>query len=388
MLATKYKTGARLVLLAALIILAGGYVYVESPGLSGTDLFAYWSSVHLFLAGGNPYNAAALLQAQQHFNPALVSASMVWNPPCLLLLLAPFLTFDLGLSRIIWGLVTLTSCAASVWISWRLMSTRKLSVYTWMLISFSFYPLWTELRIGQVSSFIVFLFLFGLYNLARGRDFAAGFFGATFIIKPHLFFLPALVCLIFVVKEKRWRVMTGVLAFFCVTILLTELIFPGINLLWFSRKEWPVAFLGSSLVSILRQICIELNQRDLPLLAGIIPGLSAIAFVCWWRRSANQSFLKIAALSALLSPLLAPYGYTFDQTLLILPQTYIMAEVSEARASELGTEFRLGLLLFLSISAVLIEQAGITIVGLPMWWFAYPIMLGVFWLMRSGLKRY
>ena len=77
-----------------------------SPGKGGKDFLSYWSASRRFITGENPYDESSLrnLQKINHPKPEIRDKDVgrVWNPPLVLLILAPFGILPFNLAVRLW----------------------------------------------------------------------------------------------------------------------------------------------------------------------------------------------------------------------------------------------------------------------------------------------
>jgi hypothetical protein len=70
---------------------------MASPSFSWSygqgDFAEYWSAFQLFVENKNPYSPSLTLETQRVFGPC-VEPILLWNPPWLLVLFSPLLSFD------------------------------------------------------------------------------------------------------------------------------------------------------------------------------------------------------------------------------------------------------------------------------------------------------
>ena len=100
-----------LIILTGVLGLLGIRLLTESEygSLGTTDLIQYWSAASLLIDGKDPYNPELLQAVQQDLGRTQSEPLRMWHPPWLLVTLLPVLSFDFGLSTVLWLTINLAS---------------------------------------------------------------------------------------------------------------------------------------------------------------------------------------------------------------------------------------------------------------------------------------
>jgi hypothetical protein len=167
--------------------------------------------------------------------------------------------------------------------------------------------------LGQTSIFLLLGFTLFL-RLHKTRPFAAGAALWLCTLKPHLFLPFALVLLVWIVVARAWRVLAGGVAAFAAGALVTT---------WIDPAAWSqyAYYMRTSVVTREFTPCLGDLLRD-----SIHPSAEWLAFVpavvacvwalMWfWPRRRTWDWLEQGSLLVLVSLLVAPFGWIFDQTL-------------------------------------------------------------------------
>src|SRR4051794_31820360 len=112
---------AGVAVIAALIAWSGARLAADPSSLPIRDFVEYYSAGPVSLAGGTPSAGPELVAEQRRVlgRPDLDDATMMWNPPWALTLVAPFAALPVGLAHKLWLLTQIVSVFASVWMLWR-----------------------------------------------------------------------------------------------------------------------------------------------------------------------------------------------------------------------------------------------------------------------------
>ena len=88
------------------------------PGGSRNDFIGYWSASRLLITGGNPYDENSLRSLQKTIRPDLEVVE-VWNPPWLLLILAPLGILPCDLALRVWTFCNVFLLAMALFLTWQ-----------------------------------------------------------------------------------------------------------------------------------------------------------------------------------------------------------------------------------------------------------------------------
>ena len=186
----------------------------------GVDWSRFWGAAKVFVTAGPraAYQLAAIAQAMQPFASYYGSGSdfgLVVRglrvgpapyPPIFLYFFSLFTLPPLAVGFALW---TILNVALAIWILWQLTSglapgPRSLLV-TLLMLS---YPLVIEFYVGQLVILILFGFYMAYRDLLSGREFRAGMWLASLLLKPQYLLVLVLVLL----YKRRWNAFAGVTA--------------------------------------------------------------------------------------------------------------------------------------------------------------------------------
>jgi hypothetical protein len=353
--------------------------------IESIDFTVYWSALTLFFSPDNPYNPQAALQEQQKIstNP---SGEMAWSPPILFLMLAPLLSLPFYVAKLAWTFMTTLFSVLSAYLSARFFSSRPLSFPIWILYSVLFLPFLYEITIGQIASYLNFIFLASLVLFRNGRYASAGAIAAALLVKPHMFYLMLLWFFLVSIVDKRWSFILG----FGLSVLggsvLAEMLHPGINSQWLMRESWPTQNVGSTLPLLVRVAllsCCNINSY-IPQL--VIPTITSVGFVLALLRSKGSAGRTRGLLLAImLCPLTAPYGHVFDQVVLLTPIVGILRCVHEGDVAE-----RLRMTILASpvlLQAGVLALSNVRLFGMDLSWYPMPLIVLALWLFMERCVR-
>ncbi len=192
------------------------------------DFEEYWAASRIFLRGGNPYDALAMLAEQRALGWTQQKPLMMWNPPWTLPLLAPLSFLPFWTARALWFYISAALVLVAADWSWRQYGGRSsLRWISWIAALF-FIPAGTSLFLGQITPLVLAGTAAFLWCEQKKRPFCAGIATLAIAIKPHLLYLFWIFLLFWILRERRWRILGGACAAFAVSSLVAVLVSPAV----------------------------------------------------------------------------------------------------------------------------------------------------------------
>jgi hypothetical protein len=276
------------------------------------DFITYWATGQQLVHHANPYDAAAVSRIERDAGFQGGASYYMRNAPWALPLALPLGYVGPQAAALPWSLLMLGLLIASVRILWKVFGQAG-SRLDW--IGYCFPPALFCVILGQTSIFLL-LGLALFLRLHKSRPFAAGAALWFCTLKPHLFLPFVLVLLVWIVVSRSYRILLGSLAAFAAGAAVTSCIDPAA---W-SQYAY---YMRTSVVTREFTPCLGDVLRD-----SIHPSAEWLAFVpcmaacvwalAWfWPRRHTWDWLENGNLLVLVSLLVAPFGWIFDQTLAI-----------------------------------------------------------------------
>lgn len=319
--------------MAGLIVGLGIALSAGSPALKGDgtarfgDFAAYWVAGRAFWEGESPVDPTVVEQIAER--EKLSQAFVVWNPPWFLAAIAPFSLLPFDVAAVGW-------CALNVALAVRvglLLGARiGLSEFWSVVLTMTFVPIGICLGMSQWT-ILVLAGVVGYDHFRRtGRPVRAGVCLALASFKPHLVPIVWIAALL----VGPWRERVRVWSAFVMTIGLTTALLVGARpalWTWFIHA-WahpapsdPTRYFSATVPRWLQWLAEHsTGASSLPWVA-LMPFL-VIALVILIRvlRGWNIDSLSLGD-ALLLSLLVVPYGWHYDQALL-LPTYLLLAGVA------------------------------------------------------------
>lgn len=310
-------------------IFSSGYTVGE---FGSTDFVEYWSAYQLFAEAKNPYDPIALLEMQKAAGSTASTPMMMWNPPILLSLFSVILDTQFVNSVQLWFLLSCLAVLLSWLMLWSIFSGSQLTLLPTLAATVFFFPLWDSFLAGQIGAFLMFGTVLLLWALLREWYWLSGVALVILSLKPHLSYLVVLVLFDWAYYRKRWTIVIAPVLYLTVLTVITEYLSPGIFGQWFDalthtsgNERVPItAWQVATLVGAARMIFGD--ESGVPLLPMIaIPGFSAIVILAYSVvREPDYRWREVFPLLLCLSYLTAPYGWIFDQSMLVVAQVAIL----------------------------------------------------------------
>lgn len=277
------------------------------------DFTEYWSAFQLYRSGGNPYDPAALLRVEREIGWKEQLPLMMWNPPWILPLLSPILSFSFDTARRIFLALNLLIIGFLI-----TQTDRRRLLPTVMFIAIS-YPVLSTLKLGQLSLLLTLFASLGILLRRIGKNYAAGACYALLSVKPHLFFVFWVYEAYRVIKERNWKLaMGGVFTLLALIVLSISQIANWRSAMSgsFSSSQLyvpPLNWKTASLASAVRELIWINTGSSAEWLLSIFPLIGMVVAFAYRKIPAAANTFFVLALSAVF----APFGWIFDYTLLL-----------------------------------------------------------------------
>jgi hypothetical protein len=282
------------------------------------DFSAFWAASRLNQTGCDPYDPAALEPLQRQAEPGSDGVLVMWPAPWALGVLRPFGALESHTAHLLWlvcQLGILFWAADRLWL--HLGGSRDLRWCGWLL-AFTFLPSQLVLITGQLGPLMLLGLVGFLVCVRQRRDVAAGACLALTAFKPQITWLFWLALLIWVVREKRWRVLAGGILGTAALLAVPLWENPHLPMQYWqalTQRTRTHSHL-SPLPGTALWVLLDRRWGWLP----FVPVLPGLAWLLWYCRRHAGDWNWDRRLPALLfaSFLTAPYGaWPFDLVLLL-----------------------------------------------------------------------
>ena len=326
----RYLLPAVIVGLALMSLLAVTRAVMKTQMADGAiDLHSYWYSGHFVRAGINPYLAyrqgLPLPDAVEYLDGTLVAADAVAQPELaripantapLLLLLTPLSLLPWTLAKNVWLVVNLALIALIPWLALRLLPpSLQLAVPINWLAAFSFYAMKgtrVAAATGQTSLLVFFLMVLTL--LLRQRSWLWAGVALGLALGKYSLALPIV---LFLVLEKRWRVISVAVVVQALGLVAVTVLKGGS--LWETiQVHWGMIASHAGQAGVHLGYVLSAYPQGVTLLV-IIGSLLTMGVVLYsWRQGWMASDLLAVNSVLVLWTLLATYHRVYDTLMAIL----------------------------------------------------------------------
>jgi hypothetical protein len=373
-----YRLGIILALLLSLAVLfrLGGRIFMSSFAILTNDFGQIWAAGRLNLHGANPYDPAAIQAlknalAQTDHQPLMVS--ILYSPPWVISPAMAFGALPYLAGRLVWlflGIASLLVCASLLWRAYGGDPQRRW--LAWLGL-FSFGPVYLVLSQGQTTVWML-LGLTGFLLLSRDekKDWLSGACLALATIKPQVIALFWLALLIWVIDQRRWKLIVSTGLVLAAATGISMIFNPRIleQYLQVIQGYSPLAWFTPTFGAFLR-LAFGLEKfwlQYVPLVIGIIWLL-----VYWGKRRQTWDWLETLPAILLASILTSPYAWTYDQVVLLIPLTPAWVSLASAGKSRRLYGW-LAIYLIINMSYLVFHRRY---TDDAFWWFALAI---AFWI--------
>jgi hypothetical protein len=342
-----------------------------------SDMVAYTAASHIFYSGGDPYSSSQVFELQRSMGYGEKEPILIWNPPVIFIVFGFFFILPPFLLSLTWQTLVIFSgffllllgweCASSIKIKTEFNSSPKTLLYLCFIL-FTSFPFIIDIYLIQISAVLCAIIACGMILFFRKKYFLSGLFLSAVLIKPHLAFLPVVLLGLWVLRERRFSLILGAVTGLTLAFLSAEFINHGITMKWLLRKEWPHNLLGSSTSSIFSAL-FQSNGMPFPFyLKTIIPIAGTVLFFLWRGRKALNPGIQEMLIAAAFSPLVTPYGYLFDQIIMLPVMGYYAAKAFQKSESS-GIH---AIMILCTISIITCSFSTFAPFAVPFSWFLYP----------------
>ncbi len=323
-----------LLLFGIAVCLAWLWRISSTTTMGSSDFIGYWSATHLLTRGENPYSPALMGAVQEEIETGWDVTIMAWNPPILFVFLLPLGWLSFPIAKFIWTIASIVIVlgAGLMLTQLYLPNARPETRLLFLLFSVCMPQVISGLFMGQVTFLVFFGLTASLYLLNKGRGFWAGAALVLTLIKPHLVILSLPYLLTRMAAKRQFAGWVGLIAAGMICALI----------LFAFRPEWiqdlieemnnnPTNWFTPTLGGLFSYLQISESLRYTILLFLPLP-----LYLAWFHPSADLN-PTVAGLTLLTVPLTF-FGWSYDQTILLIPIAQVFAWVTflENRSLKIG----------------------------------------------------
>lgn len=310
-------TGRRIA--AACIVLAGFLLVSAVLALTlapsnpaGRDFIEYWAAAQRLAHHASPYSWDGVLAVEKSAGFGLERPEFWYSPPSDLMLALPLGYVSARTGLLLWVTGLFAALCLALWLLWRLEG-RPNSLLP--LAALAFAPALACIQAGQIS-LLMLLGLTVFLSFHATRPFLAGAAMLPCTLKPHLFLPFALTLLLWALFGRRFRLLAGFAAAFLAGCAVTFSFDPyaWAEYAQMMRTEGMLHEFVPTLAESLRYAI----HRD-SVWIQFVPEVLACAWAAWyfWTRRTHWNWMEQGLVVLLVSAVCRPYGWFFDESVLL-----------------------------------------------------------------------
>jgi hypothetical protein len=327
----------------ALIVLtyAAANYFVHRMDTVNSDFFTLWLGGKLVSKGLDPYNSQVWLAGHDIYQAAWRPNPTYVYPLPLAVLFVPLAMLPLNQAFTLWFFLSIWALIISVLLLLQMMKLPGIYHLVLPLLAGAilFRPAIVTLRNGQLGAVLLLALTLAVFFMQKERWLAGGIVISLLILKPQLGFPLLLLMGVWLLIQKRWKVLIGMSVTGIILLLAGIFVQPG----------WPAAFLSAGLQKfystfgysptlwgVMGDLCK--HEYSCNLTYGSISSMLLILFV-FWLLLKHKAFAPIYSASILIpvALLITPYTWAYDQILLVIPITYTSVRLFERQIPYLIT---------------------------------------------------
>ncbi len=353
------------------------------------DFFTFWLAGHLVSQGGSPYDTSAWMAGYHQYDVNVIANPTFLYPLPLAMLLVPLGLLPFHTAYIAW--VTLLQLFILISLAGLLLlqkSTRvRFFIIPLLAGLFLFRPTILTLTQGQIIGIFLLVLVGAAACFEKGKWGWGGLLLGLLVLKPNLGIFIILLTGLWLITQKHWKAVIGTVSS-TVLLLIGGLIYgPG----WLGEylnvggTKLAQTFGASPTIWGLSALVCRVEMGCASLLGGSLVLLLVVLSIWIIIRNRALSPLKIFGWVVTVTLLIAPYTWTYDQLLLLLPIIWITFAL-DGKGWRFFLAFGFFLLLDLSILILLVFD---TMRGVEILNAVIPLILLIMmaWQIIAGRKR-
>ena len=300
--------------LGAAILIASGYADRSPDAVRQGDFAQFWVGPRAFILGMDPYAPATWRTTAVALGALTTDTSVFGYFGWSLVLLYPFALLDLDAAAAVWLFVGLAAAAIAMWTLLRAYLPGIPVAHTLIgLALLGSNPARLNVLLGQWG-FVLLAALAGVIVLLRaGRPVSAGAGAVLFMVKPQLFLLSAPALAAWAALNGRRRFVVAAIVFAAALALVSIVLLPQWPGAWLREMPSQRLFDPPQTTTIATVLHGVLGPAGTWLALGTIVAGALVAFRFDLRGDAAL------AVWLALSSVAAPYTWSYDHILLLVP---------------------------------------------------------------------
>ena len=339
--------------LGAALLLASGYADRSPDAIRGGDFAQFWVGPRALMNGFDPYSAASWRDTAARLGSTRTDTPVFGYFGWSLLLLSPFALLDLETASAVWLFAGLISAAIATWALLRSSVTRMPIAYTLVGTALlGSQPARLTVLLGQWG-FVLLAALAGTVVLLRQRrELPAALAAVPLIVKPHLFLLSGPAIAAWAWQNGARRFVPAAIVIAGALVALSVIVMPGWPGAWLHDMPARRLFDPPQTTTIAAVFYGLLGNAGTWLALGAIAAGALVASRFDVRTDAGL------AVWLALSAVAAPYTWSYDHLLLLVPLVIATGAVARRSARAAIALVAAGTITLLVVSTLLAVVAA------------------------------
>lgn len=332
------QTGAnernkRMLFIFLLLVIGGLLLFgpLPTPRIGNGDFTGYWSAAYLLAQRQNFSDPFLLDQVERQLAGWTGDFTLItWNPPWLLSLLLPLTAVSFHRAVWLWLLANITMIFTGTILAWLTFAGQpKTRQRAWIapLVGFTFVPALIGISQGQVNILIFFGLALFLFLEARGYLMGAGAALVLTTIKPHIVYVTTPLLLLRALYRRSWRLLLG-FGLALVGLTLIALVLRPSFLSEYSQTTGAGNLLGWQTPTLGGILAATWGWQWAKLM-GIV--FLPLTILWWWYYRDRLQTAELVSVTLLISVITAPFGWSYDQVVLLIPLVQVVVWVVDGR---------------------------------------------------------
>jgi hypothetical protein len=239
---------------------------------------------------------------------------------------APFALFPIPVAAPLWLVTQGASALAAIYALGRRLFASTLRRDLPVLVAFTVasQPVWVLAEGGNVGGFLLAIAATSAALLLADRPFAAGAVAGLLVIKPHPLLIAIPLLLLALPRDRAARMAAGGMVVAAPLVVVTLALRPT----WIG--EWLLPLGRISAAPVGRATLFGILPPEVRPLGWIVVIAIVVAFALWSR---GRPLPLVIGAAIPLAIFCAPYGWSYDHTVLFVTAAVIIALVARAPAS-------------------------------------------------------
>jgi hypothetical protein len=277
------------------------------------DYMGYWAAGKQLIHRASPYDSAAILSIERAQGYTDVRPNVSLDLPAAFFLVLPLGLVGAKTGWVLWFLAFIACFLGSVHLLRKLHGQPENNLH---LLCFLFAPVYVCMMAGQLGAFLLLGVVLFLY-FCNSHPFWGGASLLLCTVKPHLFLPIAAVLLVWVLRERAFRVIAGIAVALAASCALSLIFDPHA---WSEYSSMLRSNPGIQrdfvpTLSVLFRLAVDRNAMWLQ----YVPVAGACVWAVWyfWKRRLDWNWLEDGMLLLLVSELCAPHGWFTDEVMVL-----------------------------------------------------------------------